>query len=52
VVTEEVDLKTFGNTADVDLPGALIQVTSNPAVISSMDGTQDQVFQSTNLDAA
>jgi hypothetical protein len=39
VVTEEVDLKTFGNTADVDLPGALIQVTSNPAVISSMDGT-------------
>lgn len=55
VATEEVDLKTFGNTADVDLPGALIQVVfksgGNQFHGRYVARAQHKRFQSSNLDA-
>jgi hypothetical protein len=54
VATEEVDLRTFGNTADVDLPGALIQVVfksgGNQFHGRYVARVQHQNFQSNNLD--
>jgi carboxypeptidase family protein len=53
---EEVDVKTFGNTADVDVPGAAIQLVvksgGNQFHGRYNDSAQNHRFQSNNVDAA
>src|SRR5205814_5666523 len=52
---EEVDVKTFGNTADVDTPGAAVQliIKSGGNQFHGRYGeiTQNHRFQSNNVDA-
>jgi len=53
---EEVDVKTFGNTADVDLTGAMLNITfksgGNQFHGRYIGRVQDHVFESNNVDAA
>jgi hypothetical protein len=53
---EEVDVKTFGNTADVDAPGAAVQLVvksgGNQFHGRFNEIAQNKRFQSNNIDAA